>query len=150
MSTERQQPDLSEHYFIKYLENKKSYRIDKLAKIEKLKQKKKEELTKEQIVMIERQNEEKEQLQYFNTIEKMFVEATEKELKKHSKSQQANVIIASIENQLGPIENLVRLYNQERLFNLANELVVSELSEIPFVSIREKTEEKYNQIFTQI
>jgi hypothetical protein len=47
---------------MKYLENKKSYRIDKLAKIEKLKQKKKEELTKEQIGMIERENEEKEQL----------------------------------------------------------------------------------------
>lgn len=150
MSTERQKSDLSEHYFIKYLENKKSYRIEKLAKIEKLKQKKKEELTKEQIGMIERENEEKEQLQYFNTIEKMFVEATEKELKKQSKSQQANVIITSIESQLGPIENLVRLYNHERLFNLANELAVSELSEIPFLSIREKTEEKFNQIFNQI
>ncbi len=47
MSTEQQSLDLSNHYFIKYLESKKSYRIDKLAKIEGLKQKKPEELSKE-------------------------------------------------------------------------------------------------------
>lgn len=37
MSTDKQNLDLSSHYFTKFLENKKSYRLEKLAKIEKLK-----------------------------------------------------------------------------------------------------------------
>ncbi len=47
MSTENQAVDLSSHYFVQFLEGKKSYRLEKLSKIAKLKSMKKEDLTKE-------------------------------------------------------------------------------------------------------
>ena len=100
--------------------------------------------------MIQREAEEKQQLQYFSDIEKMFIDCTQREVKKSNKNQVSEIVITTVQPTLAPVESLVRLFNQERLFNLANELSIIELREQPITSIQKKTEEKYGQIFNQI
>lgn len=147
MATALPDASLDSHFYLKALKQKKDYQAKKLAKIDLYKQKEKKDLMKDQIDLLGKEEEIKQNINTIEQFRTLFIESYKKSQEGSAVESIQNEESQKTQSKQNDIDSLIRLYNSQFLIESAKTQVQDEDIQEQLENLQDQIQESFSQVF---